>query len=216
MMPRHCAILLSLIAATCARAEPSPKPGEVIFASGFDTPAEQQAWPLAEFAEWATGHAGTPSLCVTVPAAKVAAGNMLSMPLDLTKFRGCVVVFECLAKAENVSKPTASYLGVKFMLHYQSATLGPIWQNENDVFGTFDWRKLSFSARIAPDATAGTLSLGLGCSKEEDGFLRNLRKSFSVMLALFLMKCHPEGFLRPGVEIRDAHLFKGFFHLLLG
>jgi hypothetical protein len=161
MMPRHSAILLSLIAATCARAEPSPKPGEVVFATSFDTPAEQQAWPLTEFAEWATGHAGTPSLCVTVPAAKVAAGNMLSMPLDLTKFRGCVVVFECLAKAENVSKPPASYLGVKFMLHYQSATLGPIWQNENDVFGTFDWRKLSFSARIAPDATAGTLSFGL-------------------------------------------------------
>ena len=66
---------------------------------------------------------------------------MVSVPLDLARFRGCRLQFECLAKADNVSKPSASYLGVKFMLHYRSGKAGAFWHNENDVHGTFDWRK---------------------------------------------------------------------------
>jgi endoglucanase len=158
-------VLTLLALASQAAAAPVPKPGDVVFSTRFDTPAERDAWPKAGFADWTTGHEGSQSLRVTVPPAHADAGNMLSLPLDLTRFRGCLLAFECLAKADNVTKPAASYLGVKFMLHYQSATTGPIWQNENDIFGTFDWRKLAFITRIAPDATGGNLNLGLqGCS----------------------------------------------------
>ncbi len=86
---------------------------------------------------------------------------MIRLPLDLRRYGGCRLQFECLAKAEGVSKPGAAYNGVKFMLHYRSASAGPFWQNENGVFGTFDWRKLSFGALIATDATDGELHLGL-------------------------------------------------------
>ena len=72
---------------------------------------------------------------------------MIRLPLDLSRYRGCRLLFECMAKAENVSKPSASYLGVKFMLYYRSDTTGPFWLNENDVFGTFDWRQLRFTSR---------------------------------------------------------------------
>ncbi|MCF7734251.1 MAG: glycoside hydrolase family 5 protein [Akkermansiaceae bacterium] len=158
-------ICLAAIAATAAQAAPAPKPGDGVFASGFDTLAEQAAWSKADSAKWIIGHAGTPSLCVTVPPANANGANMIRLPLDLTNFRDCLLGFECMAKADGVDKPPASYLGVKFMLHYQSAASGPVWQNENDVFGTFDWRKLGFSARIAPDATGGDINLGLqGCS----------------------------------------------------
>jgi len=50
---------------------------------------------------------------------------------------------------------------VKYMLHYKSDSLGPVWDNENDVSGTFGWRKLQFTVTLAPDAGPGTLSLGL-------------------------------------------------------
>ena len=155
------ASLVGWMGSAWLHAESAPKPGEVVFASGFDTAAEQQAWPKAEFAKWVTGDAGNASLCITVPPAKAAGGNMLLLPLDLTRYRNCVLAFECSARAENVSKPAEPYLGVKFMLHYQSASQGPVWTNPNDVFGTFDWKKLAFSARIAPDATGGEISLGL-------------------------------------------------------
>jgi len=86
---------------------------------------------------------------------------MIRLPLDLTRYRGYRLLFECMAKAENVTKPSQPYLGVKFMLHYQSETAGPFWQNQNGVFGSFDWRPLRFAAPIAPDATGGYIELGL-------------------------------------------------------
>jgi len=137
------------------------RPGDVAFSTTFDSAAEQQAWPKADFASWVTGHQGTTSLRVTVPPEKQAAGNMIRIPMDIAACRGCVLLLECSAKADNVSKPAADYLGVKFMLHYQSDTQGPVWQNENNVNGTFDWRKLSFTTRIADDARDGEISLGL-------------------------------------------------------
>ena len=155
--------LVALVSSTAAPA--NPKPGDPVFATGFDTQAEREAWSKGGFAEWSIGHEGTQSLRITVPPSEATGGNMLRLPLDLTRFRGCVLAFECLAKAENVTKPTASHLGVKFMLHYRSPSAGPFWQNENDVSGTFDWRKLAFNTRIAPDAESGELNLGLqGCS----------------------------------------------------
>jgi endoglucanase len=155
------AMFVLLALAARAAATPVTHPGEVLFATRFDTRAEREAWTKAGFADWTTGHEGTQSLRVTVPPARAGGGNMIRLPLDLTRFRGCLLAFECLAKAENVTRPAASYLGVKFMLHYQSPATGPVWQNENDVFGSFEWRKLAFTTRIAPDATAGELNLGL-------------------------------------------------------
>jgi len=144
-----------------AQEAPTPKPGDLVFETNFDTPELQKAWSQADFAAWGTGYEGTPSLCITVPADGAAGSHMIRMPLDLTPYRGCRLLLECMAKADNVTKPAQPYLGAKFMLHYQSESAGPFWRNQDDVYGTFDWRKLSFGAPIAPDATDGEISLGL-------------------------------------------------------
>ena len=144
-----------------AKANTAPQPGDVVFETNFDTPDEQQAWPQVDFAKWVTGYGGTTSLYFTVPRDQSEDAHMIRLPLDLTRYRGCRLLFECMAKADNVSKPPTSYLGVKFMLHYRSGTEGPVWQNENDVFGTFDWRRLRFIARIGSDASDGEIDLGL-------------------------------------------------------
>jgi len=149
-----------LIAAGLAAAQ-APKPGDVVFATSFDTDAERQAWPAAPFAEWADGVDGSQALRVHAEAGQESAAHMASMQVDLEPLRGCKLLLECMAKAEDVSKPPRPYLGAKFMLHYLSEANGPFWQNQNDVYGTFDWKKLSFVASIAPDATGGQISLGL-------------------------------------------------------
>ena len=138
-----------------------PRPGDVVFKTHFDTPTEPNAWAQADFSKWDKGYQGTTALCISVSSDQSAGGHLIRLPLDLTRYRGCRLLFECMAKADNVSKPPAPYLGVKFMLHYQSKESGPCWQNENDVFGTFDWRKLQFDKRIAPDARDGEIDLGL-------------------------------------------------------
>lgn len=154
-------VLLLLAAALAAEGGDLPRPGDVVFQTGFDAPAEQGAWTRAGFATWARGYEGTTSLRIAVPPEEAAGGHMIRLPLDLTRYRGCQLQFTCKARADQVSKPPAPYLGVKFMLHYQSKEKGPCWQNENGVDGTFDWRELRFVQRIAADADAGEIDLGL-------------------------------------------------------
>ena len=144
-----------------ADATSPPSRGDLVFQTDFETPQQREAWSQANFAVWETGHEGTTSLCVTAPTDQARSGNMIQVPLDLTRYRGYRLLFECMAKAENVTKPSQPYLGVKFMLHFTSKTDGPFWQNQNGVFGSFDWRPLRFVAAIAPDATGGQIQLGL-------------------------------------------------------
>ena len=155
------AILIVIASAFRAEGSDLPQPGDVVFQGDFDVPAGHNAWELGGFAKWDRRDQGTTSLCISVPSDQALGAHLVRLPLDLARYRGCQLLFECMAKADNVSKPPASYLGVKFMLHYQSKESGPCWQNEHNVFGTFDWRKLRFTVRIAPDASDGEIVLGL-------------------------------------------------------
>jgi len=139
----------------------APQPGDIVLQTRFDSAADRAPWPEASFASWAEGYEETTSLRISVPTDEAEGGHMLVLPLDLAPYRGCRLLFECMAKAEAVSEPPAGYLGLKFMLHYRSASEGPLWHNPSNLFGTFDWRALRFSVPIATDATDGQLALGL-------------------------------------------------------
>ncbi len=144
-----------------ADADAPLQPGDIVFQTDFDTASEQAAWPKADYAAWVTGYQGSTSLCITVPPEASAGAHMITLPIDLTPYRGCRLFLECMAKADQVSEPPASYLGMKFMIHYESEAEGPLWLNEQSVHGTFDWRKQGFMASIADDATDGEISFGL-------------------------------------------------------
>lgn len=73
--------------------------------------------------------------------------NLIYTQVNLAPYVGMKLQFNIRARANAVSKPSASYLGVKYMAHFTSAS-GPSWLNQNDVYGTFDWKDLSFSALI--------------------------------------------------------------------
>jgi hypothetical protein len=138
-----------------------PKTGDLVYQTNFDTPQSREAWPEAPFANWEKGYQGSTSLRVTVSDDEAKGGSMIRLPLDLKRYRGCRLLLECMAKADQVSQPADPWNGVKFMLHYQSPTEGPKWHNPSGSFGTFDWRKLDFVAPIAMDASEGEIDLGL-------------------------------------------------------
>ncbi len=144
-----------------AGAPPPVQRGDVVLAMTFDTPEERQGWSAAPWAAWVPEHDGSLCLRVSVAPADAAGGHMIRLPLDLTRYRGCRLRFQCRVKAQDVTKPPQPYLGVKVMLHYRSPSAGPHWQNQNDVFGTFDWKTIGFTSVIAPDVDAGEIDLGL-------------------------------------------------------
>jgi hypothetical protein len=155
------AVLLGLSLACRGEGPGAARPGAIVFQTGFELPAEREAWGSAAFAAWDKGPFGGAALKVAVPREEAAGSHMLRLPLDLSPYRGCRLLFECVARAEAVSEPSAPWLGVKFMLHYRSASAGEFWKNEDRVHGTFDWRPLRFTATVAPDAAEGEIYLGL-------------------------------------------------------
>ena len=163
--------LLSIATDVNAAKKMPPKPGDLVFKTDFDLPGERQAWSHAGGVKWQKGYHGTTSLFITVPVGQqTSRGCMVRLPLDVTRFRGCLLQFECMVKADHVSKPRNVWNGVKFMLHYKSKASGPYWRNQNGMFGTFVWKKLLFLAPIAPDATNAGIFLGLQDSTGMVGF----------------------------------------------
>jgi endoglucanase len=156
---------LALLASALGAAEAPPLApvtlGETVLGASFAAPEERQRWSTADFAAWAPEHNGATCLRVSVAPADAAGGHMIRRALDLTRYRGCRLRFECQAKAQDASQPSKPYLGVKYMLHYSSPGSGPFWHNQSGVFGTFDWKPLTFVAAIAADAGDGELDLGL-------------------------------------------------------
>jgi len=152
---------VALLSLAAHAADEPPAVGDIVFQSDFEDQAGRDAWSKRPVATWVQMEGRGTCLKVEVPAAEAKGGNMIGLPLDLSRYQGCQLLFQCLAKAEGATKPSASYLGVKFMCHYVSESEGPFWHNQNDVYGTFDWKPLRFSVTVASDVTAGDISLGL-------------------------------------------------------
>ena len=84
-------LAMVVLTALVARADDktSPQPGDVVLETHFASPTERQAWPPADFAKWVTALDKTTSLCITVPQESSTGSHMVSVPLDLARFRGC-------------------------------------------------------------------------------------------------------------------------------
>jgi hypothetical protein len=82
------------------------------------------------------------------------------LELPLEKLRGTRLQCRAMVKAENVTPPPKPWNGVKFMLHLNGPG-GQQWLQQNEVSGTFDWKRLLFNATVPADATNAELILGL-------------------------------------------------------
>lgn len=169
LLARRLGLLSSVLCTALSLAQPEvvpmvktqPQLGEVVFKTDFNSAESQAGWSKLDCASWVEEPGRGTCLKVVVPKAEPGEGTMIGLPLNLSRYGNCQLQFRCLAKADNVSKPGKSYLGVKYMFHAVSPTAGPQWVNENGVFGTFDWKELSFTATIPADVAQADLSLGL-------------------------------------------------------
>ena len=161
LMPRLLLAAGLFLAALAAHAADPPGVGDVVFRTDFEDEESRESWSRNPAASWVQVEGQGTCLRVEVPADNAKGGNMIQLPLDLSGLSGYQLAFECLAKADDVTKPSASYLGVKFMCHYVSPTEGPFWRNQSDVYGTFDFKPLRFGVPLPADVTAAQISLGL-------------------------------------------------------
>lgn len=111
---------------------------------------------------------GVPMLNVTVPETKAAKMNAAFRNLDLEPLRNKILMMTFEVKAENVTKPTHSYNGVKVMFYLKTKT-GEVWRNPVHLHGSFDWRKIQTGVEIPSHTEKAGLIIGL---QESSGTLQ--------------------------------------------
>ncbi len=129
--------------------------GDVVFKTSFDEPNVLDRWSGSR----------NKSVSLVDGAFRISSeGNekwiSLTQKLPIEQLRGTRLRVSGRIKAENVATPPQSYNGVKMML-ILDAPSGKQWLQRNAVWGTFDWKEISFSAAVPEDATEATLLLGI-------------------------------------------------------
>jgi hypothetical protein len=97
--------LFIVIAAPCA-ADNGIVEGDIVYSSGFRAVENRLAISEAAAASWMTdGESSATVLKVSVPSDRVEQNNMITLPFDLTPYRGMKLGFRFRLKAQNVSRP---------------------------------------------------------------------------------------------------------------
>ena len=138
-----------------------PKAGDIIFQTDFEGADALREWGAeqSQNVRLAAGLASPQSLLVE---RRAGASNTASVrvPLPVERMRGARLTCRAKVKADGVTEPPQPWNGIKFMLHV-SAPGGDLWPQQNNVSGTFDWKRVQVKAAIPADATAAELILGL-------------------------------------------------------
>lgn len=154
-------LIVALLMSVCAETAEKPKVGDVLWRLDLSDPAKRPGG-LPNGASWTNdGPDGIPAFRIEIPADRGSEMNVVTIPVDISAWRGMVISIRCKAKAIDVTEPPVVWNGVKCMFHCTSPSVGKTWVTQNRVFGTFDWRELSASAVIPEDAEGGQVMLGL-------------------------------------------------------
>lgn len=148
-------MLIGLICVLSNQVYASTKIGDVLFETAFDKPEVLKKWKGHEnsYVSFDTG-----GVAITVPEGTKFAS--IQLPFEPEKFRGTRVKVTAKVKVENVVKPPQIYNGIKCMLH-SKAPSGEKWQQQDNVYGTFDWQTIEFQAVLSSDITELALILGI-------------------------------------------------------
>tara|TARA_Y100000589_G_scaffold284712_1_gene283775 strand:+ start:1710 stop:3281 length:1572 start_codon:yes stop_codon:yes gene_type:complete len=124
------------------------------------TALAKQSRTMPSNAQWVEqGPDGQTCYQINVTPQQKSGSNVMSIPIDLSPYRGMIMQLSCKAKAQNVTQPRQSWNGIKCMLNYKSPTTGEQWHNQGNVFGSFDWKTINCQFTVADDATNGQLLL---------------------------------------------------------
>ena len=160
-----------------AEQSPAARRGDLVFSEDFDDAAAMDRWQID----------GNPNVSLVKPSEDTdrkenttnrTAWIRVEAPADgerktenasvripfsdkwIRNLAGYRLLCRAQVKATGVTEPPKPYHGVKVMLHFSSPS-GDEWLQQNDVYGTFDWKTLQFIASVPTDATAAELILGL-------------------------------------------------------
>ena len=138
-----------------------PKTGVVVFETDFEGAGTLRAWGAEQNqnVRLAPGSQSAQSLRVESQTNTAGAASV-SLPLAIDKMRGARLACRAVVRADGVTPPPQPWNGIKFMLHITTPS-GALWPQQNNLFGTFDWKRVQFMAVIPADATAAELVLGL-------------------------------------------------------
>jgi len=157
-----CAVALLLLSVAPLAACAEPARGDVILKADFEGPDALKDWKGvdAQKVRLVPGRENSQAVLIESPAGGGAKGMAIQLQLPIERFRGTRLRCACVVKADNVAKPPNAWNGIKFMLHSVSP-VGHQWQQQNAIYGTFDWKPVAFMPWIPQDATEAWLVLGL-------------------------------------------------------
>ncbi len=157
-----CALLGSLALANIApapglAAEQTPLPRDHVY---FQTDFEATNAPktFAGATAFEAGHRSERALAIECKPG--AAGSSVALTLPAEQMRGYLVRGSAMVRADAVSAKPNPWNGIKMMLAIETPDR-KLWPQAPLATGTFDWRRVAFTARVPADATAVTLVLGL-------------------------------------------------------
>lgn len=149
-------------AAIAAAGGKMPKRGELVYRTDFEGPEALAGWQGVDPSRvrLVNGWQGSRSLQIERPTSEGPGSVMVRRALPLELLKGTRVRVSAKVKAEGVTQPPQAWNGVKVMLH-SSGPSGHRWEQENKIWGTFDWKDAGFVATVPPDAKEVELLLGL-------------------------------------------------------
>jgi endoglucanase len=157
---RRCLLLLAVLTSlpmVAAESMSLPK-GYVLLQADFEGTNSLQVWSGNPHIE--AGFQSRQALALERKPGDSEAAARVQLSLPVEKVRGCTLFGSAWIKAENVSAKPNPWNGVKFMLAIASPS-NKAWPQANLDPGSFEWKRVAFTARIPVDASALTLHLGL-------------------------------------------------------
>jgi len=138
------------------------RPGEVVYRADFEGAKALDGWQPAkqEHVQLVPGYSGSQSVLIERTAAEGPGHRTIRAGLPVEKLRGTRVKVEATVKADGVAKPPNPWNGVKCMLHLVSPS-DQQWPQQNNLYGTFDWKPVRFVADMPEDVKEASLILGL-------------------------------------------------------
>ena len=97
---------------------------------------------------------------VDLPSGGADKNVSITKRLDVKPMLGTRLKITTRIRAENVAAPPNHWNGVKAMLVLDTPT-GKLWLQKSGVWGTFDWKDVTFNATVPEDTTAASFVLGL-------------------------------------------------------
>ncbi len=191
-------LLVVLGAAPVAPVHAASPGGEVVFECDFDKPEVLAIWDAqgSKQVSLGTGFGGGHAIIIESPSGPDS-NRMVRVSLPLDKVRGARLQCQARVKADGVSQPPNPWNGVKFMLHITGPG-GDQWPQQNNVFGSFDWKTISFKTTVPKDATEASLILGLEAVSG--------RVAFDDVIVTVSRPAHPDGPVATGPYYKGHNL----------